>query len=58
MKTINTERDSANRRGQAELTDASNPSMMATSAESLSNVIIPHNKIYVKQKTERENFGG
>ena len=36
------ERDSANRRGQTETTDASNPSTTATSAESLSKDSISH----------------
>ena len=42
------ERDSANRRGQTDLTDASNPSMMATSAESLS-------KDSISQESENVN---
>lgn len=45
------ERDSANRRGQTDLTDASNPSMMATSAESLSKGNISH-----KNENVNKNF--
>ena len=44
------ERDLANRGGQTEITDASNPSTTATSAESLSNVSIPHSGQVVKKK--------
>lgn len=45
------ERDSANRRGQTELIDASNPSTSATSAESLSKDNISH-----KNENVNKNF--
>ena len=48
------ERDSANRRGQTELTDASNPSTTATSAESLSGNSIPRDS----EKVNRKRFCG